>query len=111
MSLLVLGPRVLFFFAVAVLSLLILYSTLRVLQFCFRVIHFRQAGVLYGPGFCVYGPLVWSLRDVRQLTIVEVMYVCFEISFPTGFGRYEARGIPKIEKPMPLHWLCEATSN
>lgn len=53
MSLLVLDPLVLFFFDVAVLSLLILYSTLQVLQFCFRAIHFRQAGVLYGPGFCV----------------------------------------------------------
>jgi hypothetical protein len=26
---------------------------LQVLQFCFCAIRFRQAGVLYGPGFCV----------------------------------------------------------
>jgi len=59
----------------------------------------------------VYGPLVWSLRVVRRPTIVEFMYVCFEISFPPDFGRYEDRGIPKIEKPMPSYWLCEATNN
>jgi hypothetical protein len=58
MSLLVLDPLVLFFFNAAVLSLLILYSTLQVLQLCFCVIHFRQAGVLYGPGFCMHGLLV-----------------------------------------------------